>query len=87
MFWQKKNKSPVTTEDEKWIEHVKINLDFFSDRVLLTDDGTILTSSADLDGKFNSSAGMYKQTENGAIIYIDEGQLKYPISFNCNYFT
>lgn len=133
MFWNKKKKLPITTEDKVWVdselnwlrtefgeEHfmeiktvtpttdfynrkfngtekdaefilartmelmnildVKIKLNFFSDQPVEMDDGTILTSPADISGGWKSASGIYEQTENETIISIERGQLKNPIS-------
>ncbi|AWH74414.1 hypothetical protein DCS32_09655 [Dokdonia sp. Dokd-P16] len=133
MFWNKKKKLPITTEDKVWVdselnwlrtefgeEHfmeiktvtpttdfynrkfkgteedaefilartmelmnildVEIKLNFFSDQPVEMDDGTILTSPADISGGWKSASGIYEQTENETIISIERGQLKNPIS-------
>ena len=133
MFWKKKIKSPVTTEDEEWlnsdlgwlkdvlsephfleiktvtptkdfynrdfteieddaqfvlkrtkelmcIENDKIKLEFFDDSPVEMDDGSILTTPADINGNWESAAGLYEKKENNTIIYIEKQQLKNPIS-------
>ncbi|MDO5971387.1 hypothetical protein Q4Q35_16395 [Flavivirga aquimarina] len=62
------------------IQNVNIKLDFFSDSPIEMADGTILTTSADLNGSWKSASGTYEQTENGTVISIEQGQLKNPIS-------
>ncbi len=62
------------------IQNGDIKLDFFSDSPIEMDDGTILTTPADLNGSWKSASGTYQQTENGTVISIETGQLKNPIS-------
>ena len=134
MFWKKKIKSPITKEDEEWLNsdlkwlkevlslphfleiktitptknyynidftgieddahfvlnrtmelmciknNVKIELIFFNDSLVEMNDGTILTTPADLNGKWESSAGIYVTEENKTKIYIEKQQLKNPTS-------
>ena len=53
---------------------------FFSENVVLMDDGNILTTLADEEGGWNSSAGAIEINEKGFKIYIEREQLKDPIS-------
>ena len=62
------------------IVDLDITLDFFSDSPVEMADGTILTTPADINGRWNSASGTYEQTENETIISIEIGQLKNPIS-------
>lgn len=62
------------------IQNTEIKLEFFSESPIEMDDGTILTTQADLNGSWKSAGGTYEQTENGTIISIETGQLKNPIS-------
>ncbi|MEM6817048.1 MAG: hypothetical protein AAF600_22090 [Bacteroidota bacterium] len=133
MFWNKKNKSPVTEEDRIWLDDAlnwlvkelgedhfmnirtvtptkdfyertfdgteenakfilkrtkelmglkkaKIKLHFFSDSPIEMNDGTILTTPADIEGKWNSAAGTFEQKEGKTVISIERQQLKNPIS-------
>ncbi|TMM29951.1 hypothetical protein FDT66_08770 [Polaribacter aestuariivivens] len=133
MFWKKKNKSPITIEDEEWlnsdlgwlkdvlsephfleiktvtptkefynieftgiekdaqfvlnrtkelmcVKNDKIKLEFFDDSPVQMDDGSILTTPADINGSWESAAGLYEKKENNTTIYIERQQLKNPIS-------
>ncbi len=62
------------------IQDIDIKLDFFSDSPIEMSDGTILTTPADINGRWNSASGTYQKTEKGTIISIEKGQLKNPIS-------
>ena len=62
------------------IQDTEIKLEFFSDQPIEMADGTILTTPADISGRWDSASGTYQQTENEAIISIERGQLKNPIS-------
>jgi hypothetical protein len=58
-----------------------IALEFFSDEPVRMDDGTTLSSPADIMGSWNSAAGTYQVTEtNDILISIEKKQLKNPIS-------
>ncbi|TCI90591.1 hypothetical protein [Tenacibaculum sp. M341] len=129
MFWNKKNKLPITQEDRVWVEmnlswfksqinkkrHMqiktvtptkdfydrdfdgtekdadfilernmkliglktsKITLQYFSDTNVRMSDGTILSTPADINGKWSSASGTYQKTKHGAIISIEREQLK-----------
>lgn len=56
------------------------DLIFFSENVVLMDDGNILTTLADEKGGWDSSAGAIEINETGFKIYIEKEQLKDPIS-------
>ncbi len=62
------------------IQDVDIKLDFFTDSPVEMADGTILTTPADIDGKWDSASGTYQKIENETIISIERGQLKNTIS-------
>ncbi len=62
------------------IRKVEIKLDFFSDQPIEMEDGTILTTPADIDGSWISASGTYEQTRDETIIRLERGQLKNPIS-------
>ena len=62
------------------IRDTKIKLEFFSDEPIEMDDGTTLTTPADINGCWKSASGTYEQTENGTIISIETSQLKNTIS-------
>jgi hypothetical protein len=57
-----------------------IQLDFFSDEPVLMSDGSILTTPADIYGKWNSAAGLYEDNGDRTKIIIERSQLKDPIS-------
>jgi hypothetical protein len=62
------------------IKDVEIKLDFFSDGIVESENGTILTTPADINGEWKSAAGTYEKNEKGIIISIETQQLKDPIS-------
>jgi hypothetical protein len=62
------------------IRDTEIKLEFFSDEPIEMDDGTTLTTPADINGSWKSASGTYEQTENGTIISIETSQLKNTIS-------
>jgi hypothetical protein len=62
------------------VKDVEIKLDFFSDNIVEMEDGTLLTTPADINGKWKSAAGTYEMTEKGVVISIETQQLKDPIS-------
>lgn len=62
------------------IENVDFKLVFFSDEPVYMDDGTLLTSPADLYGKWKSASGVYEESKDGTIIYIKQSLLKDPVS-------
>ncbi|MDX6748086.1 hypothetical protein SHK09_14915 [Polaribacter sp. PL03] len=62
------------------ITDVKIKLDFFSDDIVKMEDGNLLTTPADINGKWESSAGIYEKNEENITISIETQQLKNPIS-------
>lgn len=62
------------------IRAVEIKLEYFSDEPVMMSDGNILSSPADLNGRWNSAAGTFQQKENQTIIAIERGQLKNPNS-------
>lgn len=133
MFWKKKKKLPITTEDQTWIdeelawlkkelshehfmeirtvtptknfynrtfdgseqdaefilkctmelmkiEAVNIKLNYFSDSPIEMDDGTLLSTPADISGEWQSAAGTYESNGEDVIIFIERSQLKDPIS-------
>lgn len=55
-------------------------LDFYSEESHYLDDGTLLSSSADIMGRFSGAAGTYQKQEGKSIIRIETGQLKHPES-------
>lgn len=59
---------------------LNLKLDFFSDSPIEMDDGTILTTPADISGSWKSASGIYQQSENDTTISIERKQLKNPIS-------
>ncbi len=62
------------------IQDVAIELKFYIGANVELEDGSILTTSADLDGRSNGATGTYQQSDGGTIISIDKRQLKNPIS-------
>lgn len=62
------------------IENPEIKLDFFTDGIVESENGEILTTPADINGKWKSAAGTYEMNENETIISIETHQLKDPIS-------
>jgi len=68
------------TMELMYITDTSIKLEFFSDQAVEMEDGTILSSPADINGSWASASGTYQQTENEPIISIERGQLKHTIS-------
>ena len=64
------------TMDLMNIRDTEIKLEFFSDEPVITDDGAILSTPADINGSWKSASGIYQQTENDIIIAIESSQLK-----------
>lgn len=64
------------TKELMMIDDSNIRLEYFSDRPIEMADGTILSSPADINGKWNSATGIYEELEDGKIIHIEKGQLK-----------
>ena len=62
------------------INEVKIELIFFNDSPVEMSDGTILTTSADINGSWESAAGIYEAKGDETKIYIERQQLKNPTS-------
>lgn len=62
------------------IPHPDIDLEFFSDEPIVMADGTTIATSADKDGSWNSTAGLYEETDKKTTIYIEKSQLKDTIS-------
>jgi hypothetical protein len=62
------------------IKDVDIKLKFFSDGFVNGDDGSILTTPGDINGKWNGAAGTYQKIDNEVIISLETRQLKEPIS-------
>ena len=59
---------------------LEFELIFFSDNVVLMDDGNILTTLSDEKGGWDSASGAIEINEKGFKIYIEKEQLKDPIS-------
>lgn len=55
----------------------KIELEFYSEEAHYLDDGTLLSSSADIFGKSSGAAGTYQKKGGKAVIRIESGQLKH----------
>lgn len=64
------------TKELMLIEDPNIRIEYFSDQPIEMADGTILSSPADNNGEWQSSAGAYEEFENEKIIYIEKEQLK-----------
>lgn len=62
------------------IEDVEIELEFFSDSPVEMTDGSLLTSPADENGRWNSASGTYLLDDNKVIIGIERSQLKDTVS-------
>ena len=62
------------------IKDVEIKLNYFSDDVVEMEDGTILTTPADINGSWESSGGIYENNGENIIISIETSILKNPIS-------
>lgn len=63
--------------------HVKkdrIVLEFYSEGNRVLDDGTIITTTADIFGSSSGASGTYQKQKDKAIIRIEKGQLKHPES-------
>lgn len=58
------------------VQKKRIQLNFFSDQPIEMDDGTILTTPADADGKWKSAAGTYQKSNSITTISIETSQLK-----------
>ena len=60
------------------IKDVNIKLDFFSDSPIHMSDGSILSTPADIDGRWNSASGTYQQKEKETIsqLYNDNNKLQ-----------
>jgi hypothetical protein len=58
----------------------EMTLKFFSDEPVLMQDGSILTTPADIYGKWNSAAGLYDDNGVKTTIIIERSQLKDPVS-------
>lgn len=56
----------------------RFQLEFFSDTPVNMADGTLLSSPADINGKWNSAAGLYEESEDITRIHIERSQLKNP---------
>lgn len=58
-------------------EDFEVSLDFFSDNPVHLDDGTLLSSPADINGKWKSNPSMFEETSDGkAKIYVERDELK-----------
>jgi hypothetical protein len=62
------------------IKDVDIKLTFFADGFMNAEDGSILTTPGDINGKWSGAAGTYQRTDNEVIISLETRQLKSPIS-------
>ena len=62
------------------IKDTQIKLVFFDDSPVFGEDGSILTTPADINGEWKSAAGIYEENEGFTNIYIERQQLTNPIS-------
>lgn len=58
----------------------KVSLRFFNESSVKMSDGSLLTSPADIHGKWNGASGTYQEWYGKIIISIEESQLKNPTS-------
>lgn len=68
------------TKELMGLKKTRVKLRFFSDSPIQMDDGTTLSTPADIEGKWNSAAGTFQQRRGKTIISIERQQLKNPIS-------
>ncbi|MEL7270374.1 MAG: hypothetical protein AAGL34_12435 [Bacteroidota bacterium] len=68
------------TKELMGLKKTRVKLRFFSDSPIEMADGTVLTTPADIEGKWNSAAGTFEQKRGKTIISIERRQLKNPIS-------
>ncbi|NER15033.1 hypothetical protein GWK08_16375 [Leptobacterium flavescens] len=62
------------------IRDVDIKLQLFSDQPIEMQDGSILSTPADINGKWKSASGTFEKNKKETIISLERGQLKNPIS-------
>ncbi len=62
------------------ISNEKVLLEFYSEENRYLDDGTLLSTSADIMGRSTGAAGTFQKKGGKAIIRIEKGQLKHPES-------
>lgn len=62
------------------VDRDRIVLEFYSEGNRALDDGTIITTTADIFGASSGASGTYRKQNNKAIIRIEKGQLKQPES-------
>lgn len=62
------------------IEEGKVTLEFYEENTQTLDDGTIVTTTADLLGRSSGAAGTYRKQGGKAIVRVNRGQLKTPES-------
>lgn len=58
------------------ITHSNLKLQYFSDSPIEMDDGSLLTTPGDIDGKWSSAAGTYQETDDHTIISLETSQLQ-----------
>jgi|GEM_PF-728032 len=63
-----------------YIPEGKVELEFYSEEAHYLEDGTLLSSSADIFGKSSGAAGTYQKKGGKSVIRIERGQLKHPDS-------
>jgi len=64
------------TKELMLIDDSNIRIEYFSDQQMEMDDGTILSSPADINGEWKSATGIYEEFEDEKVIYIEKSQLK-----------
>ncbi|WP_459212506.1 hypothetical protein [Aquimarina rhabdastrellae] len=68
------------TKELMAIKDVDIKLDFFSDQPVYMDDGSILSSPADVSGAWSSATGIYQNKDGEIKISIEREMLRKPIA-------
>lgn len=63
------------------ITDFNVSLEFFSDSPVYLDDGTLLSTPADINGRWTSATGLYESTEReGVKVYVERNVLKNPVA-------
>lgn len=61
------------------LEDLEVKLDYFNDHPVKMTDGTLLSSPADINGRWQSATGLYEQFDNEIVIHIESSILENPI--------
>ncbi len=61
------------------LEDLEVKLDYFNDHPVKMTDGTLLSSPADINGRWQSATGLYEQFDNEIVIHIESSILNNPI--------